>query len=467
MRWVRLIVLGGAASVALAAGTAAPAVLLMQLAARAPGYQGAGAVVALPVAAFLVWSPALARTVVGALGGRMVSAMPKEVARIADAARAAGQKVPTVLVAAADLPRPIPFRGLRRDLLVVSWEQVDDPAGTVAALAESRRRGDDRLVLLLGALVIMLGAWPAAMSLVTAAVRRGRMRAWDRMCAASMLPLAPVVAVGWGVCWAAVQAARAVLPRSLTEGLLVLAGNATVVRRPQREELVALGTGVGMSEMLTSGRVERRPGGGRSRLRTWWNTPQALAREVAEDMLGGSMRVVVGVMVVGLGTYSGLGLAVAERVAWPWEEPQGATVVAVQATRDPGSRSLVERLGADVGTTYAADARLADGRVVRLKPGSGPVTVGDSVRVVVDGAVPDEARSLTRSSVDDLVVLSVMMLLLGAGMMRCAGGGLAGLAVQRALALTDHDQRVMTGRRHRRRRPRAFFGMDLFSSGEG
>ena len=456
LRWVRLILLGVPAVVALGLGMTGPALLL--LAATAPGYRVAGALLAVGPAALVVWSPALVRTVVVALGGRVVPAAPDEVARLADAARATGQPPPTVLVAAADLPEPVPFRGLRHDLLVVSPAQVEQPQVTAAALAVARRRGDDRLVLVLGALVIVLGSWSSALRLVTTAVRPGRVPGADRLALAGLLPLAPVAALGWGICWVALQVARGVLPRRLTVALLALGGSTTLVRARPTEDLVALGDGVRLGTMLATGRVERRPARERSGARTWWSTPQALAGAASADLLGGAARVVVAVLVVGVGTYAGLGRVPAERIAWPWEAaPEVATAVGVDATRDDGSRSLVERLGADVGTTYTAAVRLPDGRTVDLAPGSHPLAVGDEVRVVPDAEAGGRARSLTQSSAADLIIASGVMLALGAGLLRGVGG-LSMLADQRRLAQADHDQRVATGRRHGRRRPRRFLG---------
>jgi hypothetical protein len=456
LRWVRLLLLGVPAVVALGLGMTAPALLL--LAATAPGYRVAGALLAVGPAVLVVWSPALVRTVVAAVAGPVVPAEPDEVARLADAARAEGLPVPTVLVAAADLPAPVPFRGLRRDLLVLSPAQVARPQESVAAVAAARRTGDDRLVLVLGALVIVLGSWSSALRLVTTAARPGRLSLLDRLPTAVLLPLAPVAALGWGVCWAAVQVARAVLPRRLTAALLALGGSTTVVRSRPTQDVVALGDGVRMGTMLATGHVEPRPAADRSDLRTWWSTPRALAGAVSADLLGGAARVVVAVLVVGVGTYAGLGRVPAERIAWPWEAaPQVATVVRVDATREDEGRSLVERLGADVGTSYAAEVRLPDGGTVDLVPGSHPLAVGDEVRVVPDAEAGGRARSLTQSSAADLVIASGVMLALGAGLLRGVGG-LSTLADQRRLAQADHDQRVATGRRHGRRRPRPFLG---------
>lgn len=456
LRPLRLLLLGAPAAVALGIGMTGP--VLPLLAATSPGYRVAGALVALGPVALLVWSPALVRTVVATVGVPVVPAGPGDVARIADAARGAGLPVPTVLVAAADLPEPVPFRGLRRDLLVVSPAQVEQPQETVAALAAARRRGDDRLILVLGALVLVLASWSSALRLVTTAVRPGRVPGADRLALAVLLPLAPVAAVGWGICWAALQVARAVLPRRLTTALLALGGSTTLVRSRSTEDLVALGDGIRLGTMLATGRVERRPARDRSGARTWWSTPQALAGAASVDLLGGAARVVVGVLVVGVGTYAGLGRVPAERIAWPWEAaPQVAAVVDVDATRDDESRSLVERLGADVGTTYAAAVRLPDGRTVDLTPGSRPLAVGDEVRVVPDAEAGGRARSLTQSSAADLVIASGVMLALGAGLLRGVGG-LSTLVDQRRLAQADHDQRVATGRPRGRRRPRGLAG---------
>jgi hypothetical protein len=59
--------------------------------------------------------------------------------------------------------------------------------------------------------------------------------------------------------------------------------------------------------------------------------------------------------------------------------------------------------------------------------------------------------------------MGLVWVLAAIGMLRVANG-VIGLGLQRRLAQIDHEQRVLTGRRHRRRAPKDFLGMDFFRS---
>jgi hypothetical protein len=464
LRWTRLVVLGIPLLVALTLATTAPVVLMLGLV--QPGYRVAGALCALPLTLGLVWSTALARTAVTALSTEMpVPATPEEVAGVAAAARVAGFAPPTVLVPVGGVARPISLRGLRRWFVLASPTQLADPVGLVAAVAADRRRGDDRLLLGAVAVVLAHAGWANALRLVTTSVRPGRLSLLDRLPGLVTLPLVLLVVPAWVCSWLGVQVMLLVAPRVVTDALLDAADARTVVRRRAAQEVVELGPGVRLGQMLVNARIERSRDPGRSDARTWWNTPRALAQHVDDGLIESVVRVTAATVLVGMGTFVGLGRLPAERIAWPWEQAAvGATVTAVDVTgADNGS--LMNRLGVDIGAEYQATVRTEDGRQLRLREGSGEVAPGDRVTVVPATASDTEStgqgRALNQDSTREIVIIGLLYVAAGAGVQRLAGG-IIGLVVARRLAQLDHDQRVATGRRHRARRPRDVMGMDLF-----
>ncbi|WP_188037488.1 hypothetical protein, partial [Actinotalea sp. JY-7885] len=220
-----------------------------------------------------------------------------------------------------------------------------------------------------------------------------------------------------------------------------------------RDGGVRLGPGVTLGQMLVTGHVDagvpQRPLG-----RGWASVPRVLAHAQDEGPVVGAARVLVGVLVLWTGTFAGFGRLPAERVAWPWE-PGPVTATVVDVTADlRGRDALLGRLGLDVASTYEATVRTADGDEVRLPAGTHPLAVGDTVRVVVQEPV---ARSLTRSSTADVLVMGTLFALAALGLQRVVGG-LSTIDDGRRVRQLDWDQRVATGRPRRRRRPRTFLG---------
>jgi hypothetical protein len=379
---------------------------------------------------------------------------------VAAAAAPLGVAVPTCWVVDGPLPRPVTLRGASWSFLVADDRQYTDPVALVDAVREDRRRGDDVLGVLLLALALAHTGWTSALRLTTIAVRPGRLAPTTRVFTLGLLVGAPVAAVMWLLSWVAVQVGRVLVPARVLTALLAVGGPEQVVDVAPQEDLVALGTGPSASERMTRARYARGEAPTRSRARTAWNTPQALANRLHQDLLGDTVRVVGGMLLIGLGVLAGWGRLPAERIVWPWEaDPVSATVTAVAVEGDP-QESLLGRLGMDVGTSYTPTVRMPDGTEIVLPSGSAAVAVDDVITVVPDPDDADVARATGQDSTGEILLIGAFFVLLALVVHRSAGAMFVPVA-RRWVAQVDHDQRVLTGRRHRSRRPRALLGIDL------
>jgi hypothetical protein len=383
-----------------------------------------------------------------------------EVLAVQREARRAEVRVPTLVVPGGGLPRPLVLRGLRWSFVLAAPTHLADPGALVDVVKHDRRWGDDRLAVWLTVVAAVHAGWASALRFCTTAVRPGSMRGLDRVVLFPFVLLAPVAAIWCGLSWVAVQVAVLVTPRHLVDTCLELLGTARWVRTAPEEELVELGVGPGMGEMLVNGSTERVGGRGRAVRRTRWNTPRALSGGGLVGPLDGLVATLACAIFVGLGTFSGFGQLAAQRIVWPWEEPaQRAVVTSVEQVSDGGPAA---RIGVDVGVGVIPTVRLDDGEEITLPEGANDLRPGDQVQVVVpaDGT---RARSTTQDSLSAIITMGLVWVLAAIGMLRVANG-VIGLGLQRRLAQIDHEQRVLTGRRHRRRAPKDFLGMDFFRS---
>jgi hypothetical protein len=463
VRWSRYGLVGVPVMIALGLAVAGPVPFLLAL--IQPGYRVAGTVVALGPAAVLAWSIGRAR--VGVLdaayrGDHLGDATDEETLAVHAAVRAARVPTPTLVVPDGGLPRPLVLRGLRWSFVLAMPTHLAQPEALVEVIRADRRTGTDRLAMWLPALASVHAGWRAALRMSTVTVRRGPYGVSQRFAAMTLLLLAPFAAISWALSWVALQIVVAVLPRDVVASFLELSGNARYVHDTPKDEVVQLATGLGpdLSAQIAHGRTALVGGRRRPAPRTWWSTPRALADPLDQVSLDGAAAAIAGIMFIGLGSFPGLGMLPAQRIAWPWEQgPQTAQVLAVDVL-DESDETVLGRMGFDVGYEFTPTVRLEDGREITLPVGTQRVAVGDEITVVPsdDGRT---GRSLTQDSLFRILSLGLVYVAAAAGMLRATCGPV-GLAKLRHLAQIDHHQRGLTGRRRRRRAPKDLFGMNLF-----
>lgn len=459
LRWLRVVVVG--LVLAWLVGLAAVGPMPLLMAALEPWHAVAGTLVALGPVALAVVAPGAARSALLALAGsRPVPAEPAVVTAVAAAVRELGGTPPTCFVATTPLPRPVVLSGGRSTYLLATAEAYDDVPALARVVRADVRTGSARLLPLAAELPAALAAWDGAWWLVTAAVRPGRTSALDRLVLVVLLPLAVPVAVGRAVAWVLVQVGRLVVPGWFARVLAGAGDAAPGGVRHARDGGVRLGPGSTVGQMLATGAVEA-SGPSPARLGadlgepSWWSYPRRAARARAEGPVVAAVRVVSAVLILWTGTFAGLGRLPAERVHWPWE-PATVEATVTDVTADlRGREAILGRLGMDVASTYEATVRTPDGEV-RLPAGTTPLEVGDAVRVV-PATDREPARSLARSSVPDVLVMGLLFTLAALGLHRVAGG-LAGLGEHRTVRVADWEQRGLTGRPRRGRRPREPLG---------
>ncbi|MEV7971726.1 hypothetical protein [Cellulomonas sp. NPDC089187] len=457
MRMLRLLPTVLAMLVFFGIAVSGPALLLALLA--QPASVVAGAAIMTGPVALIVWSTAASRALVQDWGGgSLVPATPEQVDWVALVATERGRRMPTLFLGPETLTHPLAVRGLRRWFVFASPSQIDEAQLLLDDVDRDRRTGDDRLTLVLGIVSAMFGSWAGAWRLVTRAVRPG-VSAFDRVRMAGLLLLTPAVALGWGLAWWCVQVVRLTAGTRVVLTVLEMRQAVEQVPSAMRADLRGLGRGWRLSTMIANADVDLRARRTTWRPRHWWNTPHALSAADQVSPVMGAVRAVIGTVVLGLGTLVSWGLWPAQHIVWPWEQdPVRATVTEVQVEgqrRDSG----LGLFGIHLELEYRPTVRTDDGRLLALTRGSQPAEVGDRLTVVPSGTAGDgeigRGRSTHQDSAAQIVVLGLVYLGLACGVQRI-GGGFFDLVVQRGIATADWDQRVRTGRRHRRRRPRAF-----------
>ncbi len=399
-------------------------------------YRVAGMLLALPAAALVVHTVAAARQHAVALAPSLDTPDEDYLHAVAAAARSRGLPVPTVLWPEkkhddgglpAREPHPIAIRGWRW-CFVFAPRNVG-PDHLVESVADDLRDGTARLRPLLWAVRQAADDWPRALRMTSTTVRP-RVSADLRIYTAPLLLLAPLVAVGYLVSGALMFVTRLLLPRRLDP--------------PSHP--VPTSRAFDQAPVLPDADQAADP------------LPQP-PRPVEDGSLPAlhapTGRIIVALLVTVLGTYQGLGALPGERVVWPWEQgPRSVEVVDVEHT--PRADGLLGHVGLRHNSTWRPTVALGDHTQARLAEGTTEVRVGERIPVV---AWQDEGiqfhRHLHQTSPMRYAVMSVIMIAIAFGLSAAFNGRapLAGAVGQALLRQVDHDQRVHTGRRHRRRRP--------------
>ncbi|MGC0144075.1 MULTISPECIES: hypothetical protein [unclassified Pseudactinotalea] len=433
MRTVRSI--GNAAlavwlALALTVARIAPIALMFALV--AVPYRVAGTLVVIVGVVLVVHTVSAARAAVLDRGDHQALPDDDYVVQVAEEARAQGLPVPTVLHLEGRSDRaqdPVTIRGWR-------WCFVLTPAGVdprdlVHQVGPDLRDGTARIRVLLWAFDLAVTDWRVVLRMMATPFRKG-VRTDLRLYLFPLLLLSPLALTGYLIARVLGAVTGMLLPRRFRRAMPapVSAG----VRAEPGSHDPALPE-VGPSTP------------------NWRRVPDL---RPIESLLGPSARVIIALLVTLPGTYQGLGVLPAERTAWAWEEgPAWAEVVDVVHTER--SDGLLEQLGIRHNSTWRPQVALPDASHVWLAEGTTPVEPGESIQVMSWTAVDGEHhRHPRQTSWTRYIVMSLLMLGASVGLslpFATSFPTLLGLAGNIRLRRLDHDQRVLTGRRHRRRRP--------------
>lgn len=422
---------------ALAVARIAPSALLLVF--IGVPYRVAGALVAIPAVVLLVHAAVAARSAV--LDRAPLASAPDDeyVRAVVQAARSRGVPVPTVVLAGDGDGRsaPVAIRGWRWCFVVIP--PGSDPLQVIEAVGEDLRDGTARLRPLLWAVSLAVTDWRTSLRMLTAPFRRS-LRTDVRWYLLPLVVLLPGVVVGQVIAWAVGTVTGWLLPRRL---------RTTAPPRSARADIEPGTVDPSVPQVAPSSPALRR-------------IPPL--REV-EDLISPMARIIVALLVTFLAAYQGPGVLPGERIAWPWERgPEHLEVVDVHHT--PRSDGLLGHLGVQHNSTWQPTIDLGDGTEQLLPEGTTEVQEGATIPVVSwqDDAA-ERYRHLEQTSMTRYVVMSLVMLGVAWGLSRpfaSSHRALIGLLGTRRLAQVDFDQRVLSGRRHRRRRPRHLLGNRTF-----
>lgn len=431
--------------VALAVVRVAPVVVLFVL--MGVDYRLAGTLVAIPAVVFVVFTLGAVRGLVGDQSHRLSQPGDDYLLAVAQAARAHQVPVPTVLHSheGPGPHRPVAVRGWRWCFVYTSpGISPEDLIGQVRAdLAD----GTARLRPLLWAVSVAGRDWAKALRGFATTVLPGATVS-QRIYFAPLLVLVPVAMVGYLISWV-VGLATTVLVTHRIRGAPDRSGSAA--------------TAGSAPTAATPATISAPDDRGAKPARLPALMQQDLPGDTADvrdfsALIAPMGRVIIALLVVFVGTYQGLGLMPAERTVWPWEsEPEAVEVIDVQHVgADDG---LLGHLGVRHNSTWRPTVALLDGSEARLAEGTTRVRTGELIPVV-SWTQGDQVqhRHLHQTSWTRYLVMSVMMFGIAIALSRPFTAGeemiLVPVIQGRRLSQVDHDQRVLTGRRHRRKRPR-------------
>lgn len=395
-------------------------------------YRVAGAMVVVAGVVLVVHTVAAARSAVQDRCEHQVLLDDDYVVQVAGEARALGLPTPTVLHLEGRTGRaqePVTLRGWR-------WCFVLTPAGVaprdlVQQVGPDLRDGTARVRVLLWAFDLAVTDWRVVLRMMATPFRRG-VRTDLRLYLLPLLLLSPLVLIGYLIARVLAAVTGMLLPRRFRRAM-----PAPVSAEDRTEP--------GTHDPALPEVGPSTP--------NWRRVPDL---RPIESLLGPTARVIIALLVTFPGTYQGLGVLPAERTTWPWEVgPAGAEVVDVVHTER--SDGLLEQVGVRHNSTWRPQVALPDSSHVWLAEGTTQVDPGETIQVVSWTAEDGEHhRRLQQTSWTRYVVMSLVMLGASVGLslpFATSFPTLLGLAGNIRLRRLDHDQRVLTGRRHRRRRP--------------
>lgn len=402
-------------------------------------YRLAGTLVAIAPVVLLAHTTVAARSAIHDRSQYLQTPDEDYVRALARAARAHRVPVPTVVFFNLEVDAPQPPVAIRgwRWCLVTSHPNIS-PADLIARIAPDLRDGTARLRPLLWSFDLAVTDWAVALRMLSTPFRR-EVRTDVRWYIFPLLVLLPAVLLGYGIAWVLGTLTQWLLPRRISA---TRPGSADARVDPGAHD-------PGLPQVPPSSPLLRR-------------VPDL---RPVEDLINPMARIIIALLVTFLATYHGPGILPAERIVWPWERgPEPAEVMDVQHT--PGNDGLLGNLGLRHNSTWQPTVILPDGTEHLLPEGSTELAEGTAIPVVTwfdDGGA--RYRHLHQTSLTRYIVMTVVMLGVAVGLSRPFSSthpAVIGMLGTRRLAQADHDQRVLTGRRHRRRRPRYLFGNRFF-----